>query len=156
MTQKHIKILLVDDETQFVDTLAERLGMRGFSAEVAYNGDEALAKVRKNTPDVVVLDLRMPGMDGFEVLKQTKKINPQVQVIILTGHGGDQEAVIAGRYGAYSFLRKPADINSLLKSIRMAYRDKVENTFVAASMAEAGDFASATEVMAEKDLLRDE
>ncbi len=156
MRQNAIKILLVDDETQFVDTLAERLEMRGFTAEVAYNGNDALEKVRRSAPDVVVLDLRMPGMDGFEVLKQTKKINQQVQVIILTGHGGDQEAVIAGRHGAYSFLRKPADIDTLLDSIRMAYRDKVENAFVAASMAEAGDFASAQEVLAEKDLLRGE
>lgn len=153
MTQEAIKILLVDDEVQFVDTLAERLAMRGFTADVAYNGASALEKVATSQPDVIVLDLRMPNMDGFAVLKAVKQRNPQVQVIILTGHGGDQEAVIAGRYGAYSFLRKPTDIDALLDSIRMAYRDKVENAFVAASFAQAGDMDSAREVMAEKDLL---
>ena len=88
MTKEDIKILLVDDEKQFVDTLAERLAMRGFEARVAYNGPEALKAVELPT-DVIVLDLRMPGMDGFEVLRNVKKSNPQVQVIILTGHGGD-------------------------------------------------------------------
>ena len=90
MTKEDIKILLVDDEKQFVDTLAERLAMRGFEARVAYDGPEALKAVELPT-DVIVLDLRMPGMDGFEVLRNVKKSNPQVQVIILTGHGGDAE-----------------------------------------------------------------
>ena len=90
MTKEDIKILLVDDEKQFVDTLSERLGMRGFEARVAYDGPEALKAVEQPT-DVIVLDLRMPGMDGFEVLRNVKKSNPQVQVIILTGHGGDAE-----------------------------------------------------------------
>ncbi|WP_337429533.1 response regulator, partial [Desulfovibrio sp.] len=87
MSKEEIKILLVDDEKQFVDTLAERLAMRGFSARVAYDGPQALKAVEEPT-DVIVLDLRMPGMDGFEVLRSVKKSNPQVQVIILTGHGG--------------------------------------------------------------------
>ena len=82
MTKEDIKILLVDDEKQFVDTLSERLAMRGFEARVAYDGPEALKAVEQPT-DVIVLDLRMPGMDGFEVLRNVKKSNPQVQVIIL-------------------------------------------------------------------------
>ena len=156
MTAQDVKILLVDDEVQFVDTLSERLAMRGFTAQVAYDGPSALAKVREGTPpDVIVLDLRMPGMDGFEVLRGVKKINPQIQVIILTGHGGDAEEVAAFRMGAYSFLKKPMDIDELLGSIRMAFRDRLENAMVAASLAEQGDFASAQEVMAEKDLLKD-
>ena len=96
MTKEDIKILLVDDEKQFVDTLAERLAMRGFEARVAYDGPEALKAVELPT-DVIVLDLRMPGMDGFEVLRNVKKSNPQVQVIILTGHGGDAEEQTAYR-----------------------------------------------------------
>ena len=74
MTKEDIKILLVDDEKQFVDTLAERLAMRGFEARVAYDGPEALKAVELPT-DVIVLDLRMPGMDGFEVLRNVKKSN---------------------------------------------------------------------------------
>ena len=103
MTKEDIKILLVDDEKQFVDTLAERLSMRGFEARVAYDGPQALKAVEQPT-DVIVLDLRMPGMDGFEVLRNVKKSNPQVQVIILTGHGGAGRAD-GPRMGAYNFLK---------------------------------------------------
>lgn len=152
MAKEDIKILLVDDEKQFVDTLSERLEMRGFTARVAYDGPQALEMVKMPT-DVIVLDLRMPGMDGFEVLRAVKKSNPDVQVIILTGHGGDAEEKTAYRMGAYSFLRKPMDIDDLLSSIRMAYRDKVENTMVAVAMAEAGDFDSAKDVLREQEVL---
>ena len=152
MSKEEIKILLVDDEKQFVDTLAERLAMRGFSARVAYDGPQALKAVEEPT-DVIVLDLRMPGMDGFEVLRSVKKSNPQVQVIILTGHGGDAEEQTAYRMGAYNFLKKPMDIGELQNSIRMAYRDKVENAMVAVSLAEGGDFDAAQDVLNEKDLL---
>ena len=152
MSKEEIKILLVDDEKQFVDTLAERLAMRGFSARVAYDGPQALKAVEEPT-DVIVLDLRMPGMDGFEVLRSVKKSNPQVQVIILTGHGGDAEEQTAYRMGAYNFLKKPMDIDELLNSIRMAYRDKVENAMVAVSLAEGGDFDAAQDVLNEKGLL---
>ena len=152
MSKEEIKILLVDDEKQFVDTLAERLAMRGFSARVAYDGPQALKAVEEPT-DVIVLDLRMPGMDGFEVLRSVKKSSPQVQVIILTGHGGDAEEQTAYRMGAYNFLKKPMDIDELLNSIRMAYRDKVENAMVAVSLAEGGDFDAAQDVLNEKDLL---
>ena len=152
MSKEEIKILLVDDEKQFVDTLAERLAMRGFSARVAYDGPQALKAVEEPT-DVIVLDLRMPGMDGFEVLRSVKKSNPQVQVIILTGHGGDAEEQTAYRMGAYNFLKKPMDIDELLNSIRMAYRDKVENAMVAVSLAEGVDFDAAQDVLNEKDLL---
>ena len=152
MSKEEIKILLVDDEKQFVDTLAERLAMRGFSARVAYDGPQALKAVEEPT-DVIVLDLRMSGMDGFEVLRSVKKSNPQVQVIILTGHGGDAEEQTAYRMGAYNFLKKPMDIDELLNSIRMAYRDKVENAMVAVSLAEGGDFDAAQDVLNEKDLL---
>ena len=152
MSKEEIKILLVDDEKQFVDTLAERLARRGGAARVAYAGPQALKAVEEPT-DVIVLDLRMPGMDGFEVLRSVKKSNPQVQVIILTGHGGDAEEQTAYRMGAYNFLKKPMDIDELLNSIRMAYRDKVENAMVAVSLAEGGDFDAAQDVLNEKDLL---
>ena len=152
MAKEEIKILLVDDERQFVDTLAERLAMRGFDVRGAYDGPSALEAVKQPT-DVIVLDLRMPGMDGFEVLRNVKKSNPDVQVIILTGHGGDSEEKTAYRMGAYNFLRKPMDLDDLLTSIRMAYRDKVENTMVAVSMAEGGDFASARDVLREQEVI---
>ena len=95
----------------------------------------------------------MAGRDGIEGLRNVKKSNPQVQVIILTGHGGDAEEQTAYRMGAYNFLKKPMDIDELLGSIRMAYRDKLENAMVAVSLAEGGDFDAASDVMAEKDIL---
>ncbi len=154
MALKDVKILLVDDETQFVDTLAERLSMRGIQAQVAYDGASALQKVNEGPVDVIVLDLRMPEMDGFAVLQSVKKVNPQIQVIILTGHGGDDEEVAAFRMGAYSFLKKPMDIEELLNSIGMAFADKVQNVMVAATMAEGGDFTSAQEALSEVDVTK--
>ena len=152
MTKEDIKILLVDDEKQFVDTLAERLAMRGFEARVAYDGPEALKAVELPT-DVIVLDLRMPGMDGLEVQRKDKMRKPQEQFININGNGCDAEQQTAYRMGAYNFLRKPMDIEELLSSIRMAYRDKLENAMVAVSMAEGGDFEAARDVLNEKDLL---
>ncbi|MBQ4567582.1 MAG: response regulator [Desulfovibrio sp.] len=115
----HIKVLLVDDERRFVETLAERLRLRGLAPTVAFDGKEALDAATRPV-DVIVLDLRMPGMDGFEVLRKVKASNPQVQVIILTGHGGDGEEETAYRLGACDFLRKPADIDELMHSIKTA------------------------------------
>lgn len=148
-----IKILLVDDEKDFVDTLAERLEMRDFKVSVAYSGESALEAVNEPT-DIIVLDLRMPNIDGFEVLRRVKQQNAQVQVIILTAHGGDAEEETAYRMGAYSFMHKPFDFEDLIARIRMAYRDKVENAMVAVSLAECGDFESAKNIMQEKDLLK--
>lgn len=125
MTQEHIRILLVDDEKQFVDTLAQRMVMRGYAPRVVYSGEEALAALREPT-DVVVLDLRMAGMDGFEVLNSVAKSNPMVKIIILTGHGAEAEEQTAFRMGAYNFLRKPVDIDELLQSIHMAVQENVE------------------------------
>ncbi|MBQ3060052.1 MAG: response regulator [Desulfovibrio sp.] len=119
MSLKGIKVLLVDDERRFVETLAERLSMRGLAPRVAHDGQQALKAVTMPT-DVIVLDLRMPGMDGFEVLRSVKQNNPKVQVIILTGHGGDGEEEMAYRMGACDFLKKPIDIDDLLQSIRLA------------------------------------
>ena len=151
--------LFVDDEVEFLQLMEKRLSRRGMTIVTAPDGQSALDIVTEamKQPEtmfqVVVMDVRMPGMDGFEVLRSVKKSNPQVQVIILTGHGGDAEEQTAYRMGAYNFLKKPMDIDELLNSIRMAYRDKVENAMVAVSLAEGGDFDAAQDVLKEKDLL---
>ena len=151
--------LFVDDEVEFLQLMEKRLSRRGMTIVTAPDGQSALDIVTEamKQPEtmfqVVVMDVRMPGMDGFEVLRSVKKSNPQVQVIILTGHGGDAEEQTAYRMGAYNFLKKPMDIDELLNSIRMAYRDKVENAMVAVSLAEGGDFDAAQDVLNEKDLL---
>jgi len=145
------KVLLVDDEEHFVNTLAERIKMRKLDSEIALNGTQALKKVGDDVPDVMVLDLRMPGIDGMEVLRRVKKTYPEVEVIILTGHGSEKDEEEARRLGAFEYLNKPVDIDHLIKTMKKAYRKKVEDAMVAATFAEAGDFKTAQEIIDEDD-----
>ena len=148
---KKIKLLLVDDEENFVNTLAERMNMRDMGSEVAHDGETALEMVKGEAPDVMVLDLRMPGIDGVEVLRKVKKAHPQVQVIILTGHGSEQDQEVCMQLGAYEYHKKPVDIDRLVKSIKGAYRQKMEDAMVAATFAQAGDFDDAKKVLKESE-----
>ncbi len=117
-----IKVLLVDDEEGFVTTLAERMEMRDVGSQVALDGQSALQMIKDEVPDVMVLDLRMPGIDGLEVLRRVKSMYPQVQVVILTGHGSVKDEMEARSLGAFEYLNKPVDIDHLLGIIRKAYR----------------------------------
>lgn len=136
---KNINIMLVDDEESFALTLAERMQMRHATTTVAHSGQEALDILAKGTiPDVMILDLRMPGMDGLEVLRRVKESHRKVQIIILTGHGTEKEEEEARRLGAFEYHKKPVDINVLVDSIKKAFRDKLDEAMVAATMAEAG------------------
>jgi DNA-binding NtrC family response regulator len=110
----------VDDEEDFVRTMAERMEMREVGSEVALSGQQALQMLEQEIPDVMVLDLRMPGIDGMEVLRRVKKTYPQLEVIIMTGHGSDTDEEEARRLGAFDYLRKPVDINDLMETIRKA------------------------------------
>jgi DNA-binding NtrC family response regulator len=121
-----IKVLLVDDEEDYVRTMAERMDMRDMGSDVALSGEAALAMVEEDQPDVMVLDLRMPGIGGMEVLGKVKAQYPSLQVIILTGHGSDREEKEARRLGAFDYLRKPVDITDLMESIRRAGRAEQE------------------------------
>jgi len=143
---KNIKVLLVDDEKDFVNSLSERIQMRELDSKIAYDGEQALELVTDDIPDVVVLDLRMPGIDGLEVLDRLKKNYPNVQVIILTGHGSEEDEKISKRLGAYDYLQKPVNIDKLIRSIKNAYQN-LEDTMSAATYAEAGDMKSAREMM---------
>ena len=116
------KILLVDDEREFVLTLSERLESRNLGSAVAYDGEEALAIIKTDPCDVMVLDLKMPGIDGLEVLKRVKKERPGTQVIILTGHGSEREQERARALGAFAYLNKPVDIDVLARAMREAYQ----------------------------------
>lgn len=111
------KILLVDDEKDFVTTLSERLAMRDMEPAVVYSGEEALDLIEDEVPEVMVLDLRMPGIDGIEVLRKVRKEYPDVAVIILTGHGDEKDRKICMALGAFAYLEKPVDIEEL--SIQM-------------------------------------
>ncbi|MEJ2224728.1 MAG: response regulator [Syntrophobacterales bacterium] len=109
-----MRVLLVDDEVEFVSALAERLGLRGFKVQTATSGEEALSKVAASPPDVVLLDVLRPGMSGLEVLKSIKKEHPQVQVILLTGRSS-WDGIQGVREGAYECLMKPLQIEELMQ-----------------------------------------
>lgn len=148
---KDMKVLLVDDEEEFVKALAERLKMRDLRSDTVLDGEEALSFVEDQEPDVMVLDLKMPGIDGMEVLRQVRKAYPNIQVIILTGHGTEKHEEEAKRLGAFDYLEKPVNLDVLVKKMKAAYKRKLEDTMVAATFAEAGDFESARKIMDEDD-----
>jgi DNA-binding response OmpR family regulator len=146
---KEFKVLMVDDEEDFVKTLAERMQMRDLDSDVALSGEAALQIVEDQVPDVMVLDLKMPGIDGMEVLRRVRKAYPQVQVVILTGHGSEKDEVEARRLGAFAYLQKPVDIEKLIITLKNAYKKKMEDAMVAATFAEAGEFQTAQDIMDE-------
>ncbi|MDY0041619.1 MAG: response regulator [Desulforhabdus sp.] len=119
------KVLLVDDEEEFVLALAERLQLRDLDVSVVYNGEQALQAIHDDVPDIILLDLNMPGMDGLEVLKRVKKNRPQIEVVILTGHGSEKDAEIAQRLGAFGYLQKPLDIGEIVQALNQAYKHKI-------------------------------
>jgi DNA-binding response OmpR family regulator len=148
---KDIKVLLVDDEQKFVEALSERLQMRDMENETVYDGEEALSFVDDKEPDVMVLDLKMPGIDGMEVLRRVKKKFPGIQVIILTGHGTDRDEEESRRIGVYDYLKKPVDIEVLVSRIKAAHLNKIEGSMAAAAFAEAGEYETARDVMKESE-----
>jgi len=131
MKEKDIKVLIVDDEKDFANTLAQRLKMRNLKVSTAYDGEEALTRLKEDEPDVVVLDLRMPGMHGMEVLQEMRKGYPDIQVIVLTGHGTDKDKEEAKRLGGFGFLNKPVDIDILEQKIKAAFNEKMGRTMPA-------------------------
>jgi len=115
------KVLLVDDEQEFIETLSERLTMREFETKWALDGEGALESLQDDEPDVMLLDLKMPGISGMEVLRKVKKAYPGIQVVILTGHGTDEHEEQARRLGAYAYLQKPVALDRLAKILREAF-----------------------------------
>jgi len=134
-----MKVLLVDDEEAFVKTLSERLKMRDLKNDTAYDGNQALSFVSDKEPDVMVLDLKMPGIDGMEVLRRIKQRYPDIQVIILTGHGTDRDEEEARRLGIFDYLKKPTDIELLVGRIKEAYKEKIQRSLAAVAFAEEGE-----------------
>lgn len=114
------KLLLVDDEKEFVDTLAERLRLRGFQVLTAIDGESALRIIEDDHPQLVILDIMMPGLSGLDVLQQIKDRAPQIPVILLTGLGSTTEGTKGMRLGAYDFLIKPINIDKLIQKIKEA------------------------------------
>ena len=114
------KVLLVDDEEEFVTTLAERLKLRGIDATIATNGKEALTLIDADRPQVVVLDVLMPGLGGLAVLDQIRTTDPRIKVILLTGRGAIGEDDQKVPPGAFDYLIKPVNIDDLIEKMREA------------------------------------
>jgi DNA-binding NtrC family response regulator len=121
-----IRVLIVDDEVDFVEMLSLRLEEAGEKVVPAYSGRECLAILKKQEIDVVILDIKMPGMDGIQTLKEIKKGFPLVEVVMLTGHGTTETAVEGMKMGAFDYLLKPTDFHDLLEKLENARKRKDE------------------------------
>jgi DNA-binding NtrC family response regulator len=114
------RVLIVDDEAELVSALEERLALRGFAASGVTSGTEALARVAAGGYDVVLLDVKMPGLGGLQVIQRIKTDHPDVQVVLLTGHGSARDAADGMRLGAFDYLMKPVRIEDLVRVLRAA------------------------------------
>jgi len=118
------EVLLVDDEVEFLDTLLKRMKKRDVNVVGARSGEEALGLLEQHLVDVVVLDVKMPGMDGIQTLRELKRRHPMVEVIMLTGHASLEVAIEGMELGAFDYLMKPVDIDELLYKVEDAYKNK--------------------------------
>jgi len=126
MVKIPVNILVVDDEKDFVEMLSLRLQEVGEKVSTAYSGKECLETLEKTNIDVVILDIKMPGMDGMETLREIKKRFPIIEVIMLTGHGSAETAVEGMKSGAFDYLMKPADFDDLTAKLEGARKRKDE------------------------------
>jgi DNA-binding NtrC family response regulator len=116
-----MKLMLVDDEERFLSTTQKLLGKKGYDAVTCTSGGDALEKLQMENIHVVILDVKMPGMDGIETLKAIKRRFPLVEVIMLTGHGTVESAVEGLKSGATDYLTKPADVDELIEKAEQAF-----------------------------------
>jgi CheY-like chemotaxis protein len=115
------RVLLVDDERDFIQTLSERLELREMGSAVVFSGESALEVVAEDEPEVMIIDLKMPGIDGMEVLRKVKAMRPEIEVIVLTGHGSTVDEARCRELGAFAYLQKPVDIEALSEILRQAH-----------------------------------
>jgi DNA-binding NtrC family response regulator len=127
--EKKIKLLIVDDDEKFLRTIAERLGLKDFDVTTANEGDRAIKAAKKGKFDVAILDLKMPGMDGMELLQILKKKHKFLEVIILTGFASIDSAVEATKLGAFGYLEKPYNLEKLLQVLKEAYKTRLKKKF---------------------------
>ena len=121
-------VLLVDDESEFLDTLVKRIKKRNVNAHGVASGEEALTFLRDQPVDVVVMDVRMPGMDGIRALREIKQQYPLIEVIMLTGHASLEVAIEGMELGAFDYMMKPIEIDELLYKLQDAYKKKSIHT----------------------------
>lgn len=120
-----ISVLIVDDEEDLAKTIAERLEIRGIQTQTASDGDQALTLVKTNPPDVVVLDLMMPGIGGLGILKQIKLLEKKIPVILLTGYGSKERSIEGMNLGAFDYVLKPCNLDDLIGKIQEAAKTKL-------------------------------
>lgn len=118
-------VLVVDDEVQFLDVFSKRLEGRGLKIDTAASGEEAVKRAKERDFDAIVLDLAMPGLGGIETLKRLKDENPDLQIIVLTGHATVEKGVEAIKAGAVDFMEKPVDINKVMEKIGEAKHKRI-------------------------------
>jgi len=124
-----IRLLIVDDEEEFLESIAKRLEMRDFDVSTATRGAQAVEIARKEKFDLALLDLKMPGMDGKQVLEILKNEHKHIEVIILTGHGSVDSAVDCTKLGAFGYLPKPYELEKLLETLQRAFQVRMEKKF---------------------------
>jgi len=124
-----IKLLIVDDEVRFLKAIAQRLAKRGFKVRTASNGETAIQLAREEKFDIAILDLKMPGMDGGQVLKVLKEEHEFLEAVILTGHGSLESAVELSKLGAFTYLPKPYEMEKLSQVLKDAYEARLKKKF---------------------------
>jgi DNA-binding NtrC family response regulator len=126
--QNNLTVLIADDEIEFASTLVARLKLRSFQASMVNSGKAALAAIEDEQPDVLILDLKMPDLDGLEVLASLNENYPDLAVIILTGHGSFEAGRQGMELGAYDYIMKPVDLNLLLVKIEDAFQSRTRSS----------------------------
>lgn len=129
MSEPKIKLLICDDEIKFLDSIAQRLELRDFDVTKAASGQAAVEAAQQGGFDLALLDLKMPGMNGIEVLEILKREHKYLEVIILTGHGSIDSAVESTKLGAFSYLSKPYELDNLLEILKDAYHARLKKKF---------------------------
>ncbi len=129
--ERKIKLLIVDDEETFLESIAQRLELRDFEVTKATNGVDAIKTAKQQKYDLALLDLKMPGMDGKEVLEILKKEHKFIEVIMLTGHGSLEPAVECTKLGAIGYLPKPYEFEKLIEILKDAYQTRLKKKFEA-------------------------
>jgi ActR/RegA family two-component response regulator len=123
---RKIKLLFVDDEERFLTTLSARLGLRDFDVTCATSGETALALAEKERFDIALVDLKMPGLSGDQLLAALKERHPEIEVVILTGYGTIQSAESCTKLGSYRYLQKPCETDELLRVLKDAYWQRIQ------------------------------
>lgn len=121
-----IRLLIVDDETRFLETLSKRLSIRGFDVTPVLDGEQAIRTASEQPFDLAILDLRMPGMTGHQVLQVLKSQQADLEVVILTGYGAPDSVYLCAQAGSHSYLHKPCEMEELLAALRDAYAKRLE------------------------------